>query len=65
MTKRIIGLACLVLAIFLTPDACDFVAHADSHAQGWLSQAILRFAPAVIAWMIGLWIIGTRSKPDV
>ena len=59
--KTLIGLACLVLAIFLTPDAWDVLANGNASGKGWISQAF-RLIPAAVAWMIGIWLVSTRKS---
>ena len=58
--KTIIGLACLVLAIFLTPDAWN-VLMGNTGVHGWSAMA-LHSIPALAAWAIGIWLVSTRSK---
>jgi len=60
--KTLLGLACLVAAILLTPDAWDTVANGSAHAARW--EEARHIAPAAIAWVIGLWLVATRPKPD-
>ena len=62
--KTLIGLACLVLAIFLTPAAWDVLVNGSAHAEGRIGQAV-RLVPAAIAWMVGLWLVASRPNPEV
>jgi hypothetical protein len=57
--KTTIGMACLVLAIFLTPAAWDAIVNSDVQTQGGWPRHVL---PAAIAWMIGLWLLARGSK---
>jgi len=60
--KTLLGLACLVAAILLTPDAWNAVERGGADAARW--EAARHIAPAAIAWVIGLWLVATRPKPD-
>jgi hypothetical protein len=57
--KTVIGLACLVLAIFLTPAAWDVLVNNGATTKGGWPRHVL---PAAIAWMIGLWLLAGGSK---
>ena len=59
--KTMIGLACLALAIFLTPDAYNAMVNGDSAVRGWNQATLL--VPAAAAWAIGVWLVSTRRKP--
>ena len=61
--RALIGLAFLVLAIFLTPAAWDVIFNSGGHPQGFGSQAIRHILPAAAAWVVGIWILsGLKAK---
>ena len=60
--KTMIGLACLVLAVFLTPDAYHAMFNGDTAIRGWNQATLL--VPAAAAWAVGVWLVSTRRKPD-
>jgi hypothetical protein len=55
--KTLLGLACLVGGILLTPSALDVLMNGG--------KGVVRYvAPAAIAWIAGIWLVASRPKSD-
>ncbi|MEO8134209.1 MAG: hypothetical protein ABI831_09555 [Betaproteobacteria bacterium] len=59
--KTAIGLAFLVAAIILSPNAWDYFANQNLSGPGWMTQMIKHVGPAAIAWLTGIYLVATRS----
>jgi hypothetical protein len=61
--KRLIGFACLVLAIFLTPEAWDVLVNHSLQGQSSMTH-VVHVAPAIIAWLLGAYLLERQGGSE-
>ena len=53
--KTMLGLACLVAAVLLTPAAWDVLVNGST-------GTVRHVGPAAIAWIAGIWLLANRPR---